>query len=118
MTRTITMILMATAAAVLVGWDLYVAVCPPPGDTISELLSSWAYRWPTLPFAFGVVGGHLFCPSTFQWERKARAFFLALIAVGLLILDVGGLAMRSTAPFLFGVLAGNLLWPMPPRGQA
>lgn len=118
MTHTVTKILMAAAAAVLIGWDLLVAVSPPSGDTISELLWAWAYDWPTLPFAYGVVGGHLFCPSSFQWEKGPRAAFLALLAAGVFVLDLGGLSVwPPSLPLLFGALAGFLLWPMPPRGR-
>lgn len=116
--RTITIGLMAAAAAVFLAWDLYVAVSPPSGDTISELVAAGARKWPTLPFAYGVVGGHLFGSSSFQWERGPRAAFLVVITVGLLILDVGGLAMAPGFSFLFGASAGFLLWPMGPGGSA
>lgn len=49
-------------AAILIGWDIYVAVNDEKGDTISEILL-WASQRPILPFALGVLMGHLFWPQ-------------------------------------------------------
>ena len=44
----------------LVVFDLYMAANNVPGDTISEVVRSWAARHPVIPFAAGVVMGHFF----------------------------------------------------------
>ena len=55
---TITVLLSASAALIL--WDIYVAATPPGGDTISEIMLGWARKHPIVPFALGVLMGHLF----------------------------------------------------------
>jgi hypothetical protein len=54
----------------LVGWDVYVAVAergsgndPGAGGTISEVVLGFARAHPVLPFALGVVCGHLLWPQ-------------------------------------------------------
>jgi hypothetical protein len=51
----------------LIAWDVHVATNAVRGDTISELILFWAHQHPTLPFAFGILMGHLFWP---QIERR------------------------------------------------
>jgi hypothetical protein len=54
----------------LVGWDVYVAVAergsgndPSSGGTISEVVLGFAGEHPAIPFALGVVCGHLLWPQ-------------------------------------------------------
>jgi len=44
----------------LIVWDIFVAWTPVKGDTISEVVLTTAHKNPSLPFAFGVLMGHLF----------------------------------------------------------
>lgn len=69
MTRTkkVTISLLVAAVLALIAWDVVVAMNPTPGDTISEITLAFAMRHPALPFAVGVVCGHLFWP---QYRRK------------------------------------------------
>jgi hypothetical protein len=62
-TARVTWALIIVAATVLITWDVKVALNDVSGDTISELLLEMAYRNPVLPFAFGVLMGHLFWPQ-------------------------------------------------------
>jgi len=44
-------------------WDAY---CTMRGDyrsQVSQVLLEWSVRWPIIPFAIGVVVGHLFWPQ-------------------------------------------------------
>ena len=61
MSRKWTIAILVTAAAVLIGWDIYVAVASPP-DTISLIVNGFAGDHPILPFGLGVIFGHLFWP--------------------------------------------------------
>lgn len=63
MNKWITIGVLAACAAVLIGWDIWVAVNDTPGDTISELALAFAGKHPILPFAVGVIVGHLFWPQ-------------------------------------------------------
>ena len=58
--KMITTILLIAASVLLIAWDIYVAVAPPKGDTISEIVLHIATHHPIIPFAIGVICGHLF----------------------------------------------------------
>ena len=116
-----TIAIMAVTALVLIGWDIYVAFfnrTPNEKDTISGILLGWSKRVWVLPYAFGVLGGHLFVP------RTGEPFFGHVGSTGLLLvvgLAVGivGLFSRRTdrpwpiqSPFLLvlGAVMGHLFW--------
>jgi hypothetical protein len=63
MSQKITIAILLACAALLIGWDIYVAANPTPGDTISEITLAFAQKHPVLPFALGVIMGHLFWPQ-------------------------------------------------------
>lgn len=48
-------------AALLIVWDVYARQYD--SGTISEVVLSWARSHPIVPFALGVIGGHLFWPQ-------------------------------------------------------
>lgn len=41
-------------------WDAGMLVQGRPGDTVSGIVSSWSQQQPILPFAVGVLVGHIF----------------------------------------------------------
>lgn len=57
---TIGILVFVTAA--LIGWDIYVAT-QAGSATISAVVLGWAMAHPVVPFAFGVLMGHLFWPQ-------------------------------------------------------
>lgn len=63
MTRRWTIGLLVGVTALLIGWDVYVALTPQRGDTISEVVLSWAKQRPVIPFGLGVLMGHLLWPQ-------------------------------------------------------
>jgi hypothetical protein len=60
--RAVTISLLVAVVAALVGWDIYVAVVETPA-TISVVVLGWAGEHPVLPFALGVIMGHLLWPQ-------------------------------------------------------
>lgn len=64
-------ILIATTLG-LIGWDIYVALTPEPGDTISQVVLGFAQNHPVLPFAFGVLMGHFFWPQRRKPQGRKR----------------------------------------------
>lgn len=48
--------------ALIGAYDVWAAFTLAPGHTVSELVQSWAVRFPILPFALGLLCGHLFWP--------------------------------------------------------
>lgn len=53
----------ALAALLLAGYDLYAFRKEGHGHTISEVLTTWSLRHPLVPFALGVLMGHFFWPQ-------------------------------------------------------
>lgn len=69
MHRRLTIGILAAVTLLLVAWDVYVALEPVPGDTISEVILEAARRRVVVPFLAGVLCGHLFWPQ--YVERKS-----------------------------------------------
>jgi len=63
-TKTITIIVVLVAIAVVIAWDIFAVSNPIPGDTVSEMTFNAAKANPIIPFALGVVCGHLFWGQT------------------------------------------------------
>jgi hypothetical protein len=65
--KIVTLIVMATGAAMWIGWDIYVAINDKKGDTISEVTLSFTRRHPIIlgliMLALGILIGHLFWPQ-------------------------------------------------------
>lgn len=53
-------IALIVASAGLIVSDIFWAVDGIPGNTISEVMLKYALMHPLIPFAFGVLCGHLF----------------------------------------------------------
>lgn len=53
--------ILAVVCAILIGWDVYAAMSTTE-PTISAL-TLWFSKHPVVPFAAGVLGGHLFWPQ-------------------------------------------------------
>lgn len=113
--RKITSLIVVIVVAVLVLWDVFVAVTPEEGDTISEIIRDYGSRHPVLPFGFGVLSGHFFWPA----KTKLHGVFVGIClgAVGTLLATLGflyELRWPSMLPVLFGVLLGHLVWAQHP----
>lgn len=63
MTRPITIAILAAVTLLLIVWDIYAATNKDKRDTISVVLLDFARRRPVLPFALGVIMGHLLWPQ-------------------------------------------------------
>ena len=50
-----------------VTWDMWVYVAGGYPATISHVVLGWSQAWPVVPFAVGVLCGHLFWP---QYREK------------------------------------------------
>jgi hypothetical protein len=120
-----TIVLLALCTAALIVWDVYVAFgnrVPNKRDTISGILLGWSRAAWILPYAFGVLVGHLFLPeSPLSLVSCPRLLCIAvLMAAGFMFTAISTwLWWRGTrwawpyqAPVLLilGVLSGNMLW--------
>lgn len=118
MTRKITIVLILTTIAVWVGWDIFAAVEPTPGDTESEVLRDWGHAHASLPFALGALMGHFFGTWDRLVELRARFPVAPVVLAGLggvvVAADLGGALpeVHPLIPFLVGVPLGAALWPL------
>lgn len=119
MARKITGWFIIVVTAVIICYDIVIAMFGGPGGTISEVFLRFAWRHPFAPFAWGVLAGHLTWPSYFA--RTHRRWRIAgLVAVGLAALLVDVLAplpeVLPIIPVLAGVLVGHYLWSQSDMG--
>ena len=113
-TKLITAIIVCAAIVGLIGWDIFVAANPVPGDTISEVFLAFTYKHPFASFAFGVLSGHLTWPRTTNSDHKWTILVsLIAVAIATLVLDLSGILpkMLPIIPLLIGIPIGHLLWP-------
>jgi hypothetical protein len=61
--RNITIVVLLVLPVVVVAYDLVAAFYGKSGATISEVILQTSLRRPLVPFAFGVLMGHLFFPQ-------------------------------------------------------
>jgi hypothetical protein len=113
--RTITKWFLLAATGIVAAYAICARVFFPEA-TISDVTLTLAYDWPTIPYAVGVVGGHLFWPGFSIWEEWLRVGGLILFSLMLLLFDVQHLdGIFPLWPFAIGVFAGHILWPQPEK---
>lgn len=64
MLRFFTQFILLVLAALLGAYDAYVIVTFGYDASISVVVLDWSRRAPVLPFAVGVIAGHLFWPQS------------------------------------------------------
>lgn len=115
-TKSVTTWVIVAAAAALIVWDIRVAANAIPGDTISELMLAYARAHPWLPFAWGVLSGHLFWPLRGPRPR-ALAGWRGLLAAGAAVGLVAWLSppLPPLSAVLLGMPVGRTLWGQEPE---
>ena len=114
--RRVTIAAILAAAAALIGWDVYAALSPGDGDTISEVSLAFARRHPSIAFLVGGLLGHLFWPLRDPPRRSRTIPAMVVIALGVVLWDALGTAgmpqlLRSPAAALVaGLPLGHFLW--------
>jgi hypothetical protein len=117
-TKLVTIWLLIVTTTILIGWDIYVALTPQRGDTISEILLHTAQYASLLPAALGFLMGHLFWPRerggfslpgtigsvSFFAGRDVLAFFWPVIAV----------PWWPIVALLIGIILGHFFWAQRP----
>jgi len=120
-----TIVIMGCAFLGLVGWDVYVAFgnhVPNREDTISGIVLRWSKTAWILPYACGVLCGHLFLPASPLSATECPRWLCigVLLASALMITSIGVWMRRRAArwpwpvqaPLLLacGIAAGHVLW--------
>ncbi len=110
---------------VIIVVDLFLAFNETEGDTINDVLKSWAYeRFFVLTWGWGVLAGHLFLTRASSILPPSSAILLLVGLTGVLFLiglfsRVLGLPKVVGVPvqvvlLVVGIVAGYLLWPQKP----
>ena len=63
MIHTYTGIIIIAVVVGLVAWDIYARAVGGVASTISAVILSLSFRYPFIPFAAGLLCGHLFAPQ-------------------------------------------------------
>lgn len=113
--RKITGIVMVIFVVALLGWDLFVAIEPTQGDTISEIMRDYSAGHPLIPTSIGVLSGHFFWPKKERINGVWTAVLLSVVGLSLLLSGfIFSLNWPPMYPFIGGVLIGHLVWAQTP----
>lgn len=99
-TRRWTILILTVAVLGLIGWDIYVALTPQKGDTISEILLELSGKISLVPAGLGFLMGHLF------WPKKEAKFSL----VGTLS-TAAAFGLRDVVAYFWAAIA-VAWWPI------
>lgn len=117
MARTVlvTKITLAVVTLALIIYDIWVAVEPTRGDTISEVLGLLAVKYPAISYAWGVLTGHLFLHrswASYPFKTHRRYAGIAFASVVPIAANMIGFpAQHISVWLLFGALAAYMFWP-------
>ena len=112
-TKKTTIGVMIALFVAFIGYDIFIAVEPTEGDTISAVTLEHSEKHPMIPMAAGILCGHLFWPANFSKSRKKKSLIAMLIGSGgIIVLDLLGClsGVPPIAMFLGGVVAGHFGW--------
>lgn len=119
MAKKITGWFIIVVTAVIICYDIVIAIFGGPGGTISEVFLRFAWQHPFVPFTWGVLAGHLTWPSKAAHQNRLwRIIGLGLVGAVALAVDVFA-PLPEVLPILpvcVGVVAGHLLWPQADMG--
>jgi len=126
-TRKTTIVILLVAIVGLIGWDVFVATNDVQGDTISEIMLSWATKVALLPLAMGTLMGHLF------WPNKGGKYHIDVIVLVVILVGVRDVCAWvwnapqdvlvqwvlhalwfPLIPLLAGIPLGHYAWPQTP----
>jgi hypothetical protein len=66
-TRKLTVAFIVTCTFLIIAYDIYAALAGGIDGTVSAVIFDYSREYPIIPFAFGVLTGHLWFPV---YERK------------------------------------------------
>ena len=96
-----------------IGIDIWWVLNGIKGDTISEVTKAYSYQITVIPFAYGILTGHLFWGHRGEIKYKElRMTVLVILASMLLAADILDLwDMLPIIPVALATPLGRLLWP-------
>jgi hypothetical protein len=117
-----TIVVMVFVALLLIFWDARVAFrndMPNRLDTISGITLGWSEKVWAVPYAFGILSGHLFWPALGGPVLGGVWSIPVLLGTLLVVAGIGwklrredvGWVVQGPILVVVGVLFGHLLWP-------
>ncbi|MDB4726479.1 hypothetical protein OAF54_03490 [bacterium] len=115
MNRKISAGLLIICFAIMTLWDIYPALTPEKGDTISEVVRDTAWVFYTLPYVCGVVMGHFFFNKEDHSTRNIPAIWGALLVFALRDgFQVCSFPGGNGVSLILGTISGAIWWPQAP----
>lgn len=118
--RTVTKIIIIVVAAVLIIWDIIAAAKFGSAATESNVILSWATRHFTVPYAWGVLGGHFFWPREQALNNMRGVDSLLKVMLpstaALILADIFIEPPTWAVPLapVLGYFIGHFFWPQKP----
>lgn len=118
MTRLITIGLIWGILVLVVVWDIIAAIDPTPRDTFSQVSLEHFVKHPCIPFALGILMGHLSWPMDYPDLRIHYWWYslpvVILLVVVMVVLDMYEMICFRDLPVivvLVGIAVGHFGWP-------
>jgi hypothetical protein len=102
---------LSVLTAVLIIFDIYLALNGVAGDTYSEIIRDAGHRMAFLPWCVGGLIGHWF----WNGKRRSNRYTWGLVLSVLALLEYLNLSHGIGHPFVsffVGMLSGRLVWAM------
>jgi hypothetical protein len=116
MNRKISTALLVICFAVMTIWDIYPALTPQLGDTISEVVRDTSWNFYALPYVCGILMGHFFLNKE---DRSSRNLPALWVTTGLLLsrdtLQIASFPGGNGIALGLGIVAGAVWWPQAPK---
>ena len=115
--RTVTKILIVVVATILIIWDIIAAALGGSVATESNVILSWSLKHFTIPYAWGVLGGHFFWPrsSALNGMRGRDSLLMVVLpsTIALIIADIFITPPGWAVPLapVVGYFVGHFFWP-------
>jgi hypothetical protein len=111
-----TIIILIAVTAILIIWDLITYNLDGSNSTISKIILGTSGKWFTLPFAWGILTGHLFIPRKMPENMKLFIIIMSVIFVTVLLLDIFlPFNVFPIIPLGLGILSGWYFVPQPKK---
>jgi hypothetical protein len=111
-TRKISIGLLVVCFAVMTAWDVYPALTPELGDTISEAVRDGGAIYYLLPYVCGILMGHFFFNKDDRSSKNLPALWVTCAALAARdLFEVMTFPGGTPLSFILGVLAGYIWWP-------
>lgn len=110
MTRLVTIAIILFTFVFILIWDIYAAITPEPGDTVSKVMKDLYNNHPTFAWITGVLCGH-FCSGVDTSNLAISLSLLGIITLGIAYLDfMHRVPFNPIFVLIPGALAGYLCW--------